>query len=107
MVYHQKTRNHKPTFNASLIDTVTVKANSQSSGRRKIVAKFFLACSRARHSARRLAFLFAIKTRGRRITPRSQKNSGRRTLTSPTKRNTEFGIGRAGDALPRARRSGA
>src|SRR5437879_13160092 len=98
MVAHQKSRSRKPTFNARPIDAGPVKAKSRPSGRRKIVAQFFLACSRARHSARRLAFLFAIKTRGRRIMPRSQENSGRRTLTSPTKRNTEFGIGRAGDA---------
>src|SRR6266446_10663163 len=107
MVAHQRSRSRKPTFNASSIDADPVKAKSPPSGRRKIVAKFFPGFLRARHSARRLAFLFAIKTRGRRITPRSQKNSGRRTLTSPTKRNTEFGIGRAGDELPRARRSGA
>src|SRR6266446_10874958 len=98
MVAHQRSRSRQPTFNASSTAADRVKAKLPPSGRRKIVAKFFPACSRARHYARRLAFLFAIKTRGRRITPRSQKNSGRRTLTSPTKRNTEFGIGRAGEA---------
>src|SRR2546423_7725252 len=97
----------KPTFSASSIGGGRAKARSLPRGRRTIVAKLFQASLKARHSARRLEFSFVIKMRGRRIMLRQKKNFAHRTPTLLTKRNMEFGIGRAGDALPREKRSGA
>src|SRR2546421_12888123 len=99
MVVRPRSTSPKPTFNASWIGDVPGKVKSRRNVRRKIVAKFFREPSKAKRSARRSEFWFAIKMPGRRITPRSQKNSGHRTPISPTKQNTESETGRAGDQL--------
>src|SRR5437763_2776206 len=103
----QRSTSLKRRFNASSIGVARVKAKSPHNAKRKIVVKFFPAFLKAKRSARRLEFLSATKIRDRRITPKWQRNFGRRMRTSPTKRNMEFEIGRAGDARLRAKPSGA
>src|SRR6267143_2187576 len=107
MAVRRRSASPRRTFNANSTGGVRVKARSRRNGRRKIVAKSFREFLKVKHSARRLEFSFGIKMRDRRITLRQKKNSGRRTPTSLTKRNTEFGIGRAGGALRRGKPSGA
>src|ERR1700736_4451303 len=98
MVVRRRSTSPRWIFSASWIGAARGKAKSRPNGRRKIVAKFFPESWRAKRSARRLECSFATKTRGRRITPRSQKNSDRRTQTLLTKGNTESGIGGGGGA---------
>src|SRR6266699_1601491 len=105
MVARQRSTSPNPIFNESWIAVVRVRAKSQLNGKRKIGAKFFPACLKAKRLARQLEFLSETKMRGHRTTPKSPKNSGPHTQTLLTKRNTEFGIGRVGDVLLRVKRS--
>src|SRR5439155_14134333 len=90
-------------FNESWIAVAQAKANSLRNGRKKIVARFFPAYSKAKRLAHLLQFWSAIKTLGRRITWRSQENFDRHMLISRTRPNMEFGTGRVGVARRRAR----
>src|SRR6266576_3302602 len=92
-------------FNKSWIAVAQAKANSLRNGRKKIVARFFPAYSKAKRLAHLLRFWCAIKTLGRRITGRSQENFDRPMLISLTRPNMEFGTGRAAVARRRARPS--
>src|SRR5206468_7205981 len=95
----------KRRFSRSWIAAALVKAKSPRNGKRKIVARFFPAYSKARRSAHPLRFWCATKTRARRITRRSQENFDRHMLISLTRPNMEFAIGRVAAARRRARPS--
>src|SRR5438309_11929925 len=90
-------------FNESWIAVAQAKANSLRNGRKKIVARFFPAYSKAKRLAHRLRFWSAIKTLGRRITWRSQENFDRHMPILLTKPNMEFATGRVAVARRRAR----
>src|ERR1044072_2851753 len=87
-------------FKASWIGGVLATVRSRRSAKKQINARFLLASSREKHSARQLRFWCGTKTQGQRTTWRSRRNFGRHTPTSLTKRNMEFGTGKVED-VPR------
>src|SRR5436309_15116796 len=105
MVALQRLRFRKLKFRPTSTGGGRVKVKLPPNGRNKIAVKFFPASSKAKPSARRSESWFATRMRGRRITPRWQRRSGRRTRISPTKQSMEFETGRAGEELRREKRS--
>src|SRR5439155_20114328 len=97
-------RSAKQTFNANGRDAGRVKAKSRHNAKRKTVAKFSLACLKAKRSARLSGSWCATKMHGQTITRRSQTHFGPRMQISHTWRNTEFEIGRVAVALQRGKR---
>src|SRR6266404_8990005 len=107
MVVRQRSRSLKRMSNVSWIGVARVKASSLRKGRKKIVARFFLAYSMAKRSGHLLRSWCAIKTLGQRITWRAQENFDRPMLILVTRPNMEFGTGRAAGAPRHVRRSAA
>src|SRR6516225_2162117 len=105
MVVRQKSRSQQPKFSSSWINVGQDKARLRRSDRKKIAVKFCPEFSRARRWGRQLEFGFETKPRAPRIPLKSKRNFDRRMPISLTKRNTESGIGRAGDELPRGKQS--
>src|SRR5260370_5917532 len=97
----------KRTFSASWTAVVQVKAKLRPSEKRKTDARSSLAFSKGKRSALLSRLWFAIKMFALRITARSRRNSGRHTLISPMRLNTEFGVGREAAVRLRAKRSAA
>src|SRR5580700_6808466 len=106
MVVRRRSTSLKQRFSASSIAVALVKVESQRSGKKKIVAKFFPAFLREKRLGRRSQCWFATKTHARKITQRSPRRFGHRMPISPTRPNTGFEIGRVGAALLLARQSG-
>src|SRR6266404_3052486 len=107
MVARRRSRLPRRKFSANWIAAVRVKVKSRPNGKKKTIVKFFPESSRAKPLVRRSEFWFATKTRDQKTTPRSRKRFGHRTLISPTKPNTGFETGRAGDELRRGKQSAA
>src|ERR1700738_2288006 len=103
MVARRRLTSLKWRFSATSIDADRGKAKSLRSGRKKIVAKFFLAFLKEKRSARRSHSLCATKMRVRKIMQRSRRHFAHHTPILPTKPNTEFETGRAAVAPRRAK----
>src|SRR5207249_6160357 len=105
MAVRRKSTSPKLKFNESWTAVARAKAKLRRNARKKIAARFFLACSQVKRSAHPSRFWCTTKTLGRRITLRLRENFDHHMPISLMRPSMEFGTGRVVAARRRAKRS--